>query len=146
MALRLVVDTNILFASLIRDSTTRRIILTSPIHFIVPTETFNELNALIPELSLKNSLTVAENLELISILSEYLEVIDVKIYLDKLDEAYKLIGQIDEDDVPFLALALAIECDGIWTEDKHFEKQQKVRIWKIKDVIEWLRNKGTNQI
>ena len=83
---------------------------------------------------------------MISILSEYLEVIDVEVYLDKLEEAYELIGQIDEGDVPFLALALAVECNGIWTEDKHFRNQQKVRIWKTKDVIEWLRKKGTNQI
>jgi len=36
-------------------------------------------------------------------------------------------------DVPFIALAVAISNDDIWTEDKHFIKQKIIKIMKNKN-------------
>ena len=40
------------------------------------------------------------------------------------------MDKIDPDDTPFIALALAVENDGIWSDDKHFEQQNRIKIWK----------------
>ena len=54
----------------------------------------------------------------------------------------KIIGLIDEKDVPFIATALSIKNDGIWTNDKHFEKQDEIRIFSTLDMIELLKSKN----
>lgn len=54
-------------------------------------------------------------------------------------DAKRLIGEIDPDDVPFIALALAIHNEGIWTEDEDFKKQNKIKIWKTEDIINLLK-------
>ena len=42
---------------------------------------------------------------------------------------------IDEKDVQFIALALSIKNDGIWTNDKHFKKQNAIKILTTHDII-----------
>lgn len=54
---------------------------------------------------------------------------------NKMNDARKIMDRIDPDDSPFIALALAIENDGVWTEDKHFEKQKVVRAWKTTELL-----------
>jgi predicted nucleic acid-binding protein len=45
---------------------------------------------------------------------------------------------IDLNDSPILACALAIDNQGIWTEDKDFEKQNKIKIWKTADLKKYI--------
>lgn len=45
--------------------------------------------------------------------------------------------QVDPDDVPFLALALQREAD-IWSDDKHFQKKDAVRVWRNHELIDEL--------
>ena len=56
-------------------------------------------------------------------------------YAAHIDEAEKLIGTFDIDDVPFLALALALSNDVIWSEDEHFTRQMKVKVWKTRELV-----------
>ncbi len=51
------------------------------------------------------------------------------------------MGKIDEKDTPFIALALSIENDGIWFNDKHFDMQKKIKVYKTIDIINLLENK-----
>jgi predicted nucleic acid-binding protein len=37
---------------------------------------------------------------------------------------------IDPEDTAFLALAMYLKCDGIWTNDNDFDKQDLVLVWK----------------
>ena len=48
------------------------------------------------------------------------------------------MASIDIEDVPFIALALSIGNDGIWSDDNHFQKQKKIKIWKTEEVIKML--------
>ena len=42
---------------------------------------------------------------------------------------------IDIDDAPFVALALSFHHDGIWSNDKDFERQSVVRVWKTDELL-----------
>ncbi|MBI4014875.1 MAG: hypothetical protein HY365_02890, partial [Candidatus Aenigmarchaeota archaeon] len=53
-------------------------------------------------------------------------------------EAKRIMDKIDPDDTPFIALALAVENDGIWSSDKHFERQNKIKIWKTETLLKLL--------
>ncbi len=38
-------------------------------------------------------------------------------------------------DAPFITLALIIPNDGVWSNDKHFLKQDRIKIWTTRDLI-----------
>jgi len=57
-------------------------------------------------------------------------------------EAEKIMDRIDIDDVPFVALVLSFPNDGIWTEDKHFLKQRRVKVWRARELLRLLREQG----
>jgi len=57
---------------------------------------------------------------------KYVRIIPTDVVVDYKKQAYEIIGYIDEDDVIFIATALAFNCP-IWSEDKHFQKQNIVK-------------------
>lgn len=59
-----------------------------------------------------------------------INIVDVIYYRDRLDEASKIIS--DAKDVPYVALLLALDLDGVWTHDKHFKD---VKTYKDHDLL-----------
>jgi predicted nucleic acid-binding protein len=51
------------------------------------------------------------------------------------EKALKIMESIDKKDAPFIALALSIPVDGIWSDDKHFKQQKTIKIFTTKDLI-----------
>ena len=51
------------------------------------------------------------------------------------DKAKEIMEDIDKEDVVFIAAALSQENSIIWSDDKHFEKQDKVLVLKTKDMV-----------
>jgi predicted nucleic acid-binding protein len=58
-----------------------------------------------------------------------------------LAEAETIIGKIDRDDIPYIAVALSIHADGLWSYDEHFAKQAAVRTVSIKDLISLIKKR-----
>ena len=54
------------------------------------------------------------------------------------DEAKKIMDKIDPDDTICIALGLSVKNEGIWSDDRHFEKQNKIRVWKTKDLMDYI--------
>jgi len=133
--MKLVVDTNILMAALIKDSSIRKIIVTSKHDFYIPQAAVEEIYGYIDLISKKNSLSREENLQFLSTLLKYMKKVDFEFYKHKMKEGKKIIGKIDKKDIPFIALALSFENNGIWTEDKHFEKQKKIKTWRTTHLL-----------
>ena len=136
--MKFVIDTNIIIAALVKDSFARKIILLGDAEFISPDFSIDEINKYKELILNKSGMTEKEFTILLSTLLERINIIPEFRYESYLEEANKLIGNIDLKDVPFIALALSMENDGIWSEDKHFQKQGKVKIWKteeIKDMV-----------
>jgi len=46
------------------------------------------------------------------------------------------MSDVDPDDTAFLALGLALKCDGIWTEDNDFNNQKVLKVYLTKDLLE----------
>ncbi|MDI6917654.1 MAG: PIN domain-containing protein [Thermoplasmatales archaeon] len=107
--MRLVVDTNIILSAMIKDSTVRKIIVESGIDFFTPDFTFDEINRHLNYVCKKNSLNRKINMKILNILSKYINVVDFGFYAHKITEAQKIIKKIDENDVPFIALALSFD-------------------------------------
>lgn len=137
--MRLIVDTNIIFAALIRDSHTRYILFHVQAELFTVGFTYIELQKYKDEILRKSNATP----EIIDIffnkIMKRITIIDDTLIKTKFREAHKIMETIDIKDTPFLAAALATDAD-IWSDDKHFERQNKVKVWKTRDIFQFYTN------
>jgi predicted nucleic acid-binding protein len=136
--MKLVVDTNVLISALIKDSVTREILLFPSLEFLLPEYALEEIETHKDNIFRKSGLSVEEIDIVLSLILENITIVpalDIKLYLA---EADKIIGHIDHFDVPFVALALSIENDGIWSNDRHFENIKEIKVWKTADLFDFI--------
>ena len=136
--MRLILDANIVMAALIADSTTRKILFLSDLEFISLKFLKSEINKHKAELLNKMHVTESELQEAIDLVMNRIEIIEDAAVKSKLSEAKEIMNNIDPDDAKYVALALAVENDGIWSDDNHFTKQSKISIWKSRDIVNLL--------
>jgi len=60
----------------------------------------------------------------------------------RLPEASVAMAGIDPDDAVYVAAALAVPCDGLWSDDPHLEQQSLVRRWTTQELVQQLRQSG----
>jgi len=138
--MRLAVDTNRIIAALVKDSASRKILLSDKFDFLTIEITKQEIEEHRQELLDKTRLTDEQlNLALSLLFSRIFVVSDIVVE-SKMDQAKEIMDALDPDDTPFVALALAVENDGIWSDDKHFRQQNRIRIWETKDLLTLIRN------
>jgi len=136
--MRLVIDTNIIFSALIKDSTTRKILLTSKFDFFIPEYVFIEIQKHSKEILEKSGYDQDDFDTMLDTLISNINVIPTEEFRSYIPKAFKIMKDIDENDTSFLALAFMINGDGIWSNDPHFDKQNKIKVWKTKDIIKFL--------
>ncbi|KXA89970.1 hypothetical protein AKJ37_02180 [candidate division MSBL1 archaeon SCGC-AAA259I09] len=138
--MKLVLDTNILFSALIAGGKTRKLIITGNHDLHAPEYTFTELENHQDEIEKKTKLDKSDLQLLLNIILEQINITPKPEFENQLPKAEKTMGEVDPDDVPFLALALHLKAD-IWSDDKHFQKQGKVNVWKTPELIKHLNIK-----
>ena len=75
---------------------------------------------------------------MLGLLFSKISVISDGLIKAKMNEAKNIMDGIDKDDTPFIAAALSIENDGIWSDDKHFKKQTKVTVLNTEELLKSL--------
>jgi predicted nucleic acid-binding protein len=125
-------------AGLIRNSTSREILLNPNFEFYTPDFLLSEIKNHKDLIMKKGDLSESKFDTIYELLIDRINVLPKSDIMDHIEEARQIIGDIDRDDVTFIALALAIPNNGIWTEDKHFKKQNKIKIWSTKEILDLL--------
>jgi len=133
--MNIVVDTNIFISALIKDSTTRNSIVNSKDNLLFPEFEFNEIEEHKEEILEKSQLSENEFNSLFSNLLKYVQIVKTKEIINYKKQAFDIIGKIDEDDVIFIATALAYNA-SIWSDDTDFKKQDKIKILTTKEIVE----------
>jgi predicted nucleic acid-binding protein len=131
----IVLDANVFVSALLEDSATRRILICSDDVFLFPEMILEEIDRNREELLAKSGLPAEGFNGLIRRLLDYVSVIPSEVLLPYRDEAYDIMGHIDLKDVPYIAAALAFEGSVIWSNDKHFDMQSRIKVVKTKDMI-----------
>lgn len=131
--MRLIIDTNSIIAALVKDSTSRKIVLNPKFKFYCTEHVFKEIEEHFEEIT-KKTKNVEKTKELLELIKKSLSTIDEGLVVEHISKADKLIR--DKEDIPLIALALAIPNQGIWTSDKDFLEQQKIKIWTTKELLE----------
>ena len=139
--MKFVIDSNVLISALISDSITRELILEMEEELYSPDFLESEIEKHKDLIQKKSDLSSMELDCLLTILIENIFVVAEETYEEKINIADEAIGDTDKKDVPFLAVAL--EKDAmIWSDDRHFEDQDEVKVWKTEDMVAEFFEKG----
>ncbi len=132
--MKIVVDTTILLAALIRDSSTRKTLFQTPHKLFTPDFALSEIDAHLKEASDKNNLSIAENRHVFEILKKYINIVSFNDYRLFLPKAKQIMEPIDPNDVPFIACALYCRA-AIWTNDNHYQQQKTIPVLKNEQML-----------
>jgi len=139
--MKLVVDTNKIIAGLIRGSASRKILLSDKFEFLTVGITKSEIEEYKQEIIDKAKVTGEEFNKIFSLLFSKIFVVSDVVIESKMEEAKQIMDNIDPDDTPFIALALSVKNDGLWSDDKHFQQQNRIQIWKTEVLIKLLEER-----
>ncbi len=136
--MRLIVDANILLAALIRDSSTRALLLDERLELIAPDALVIEVKRHVEtdeEIRRKSHLSQSQLVELSSILCSQIRIVDRTEYWDELAEGFRLATH--PEDAPYLALGLKTGVP-VWSNDAGMARQKQVQVLTTAEVFHLL--------
>ncbi len=133
--MKIIIDVNVLFSALIRDSTTRTILVKSGFDFYFPEPSLHKIRKYKEYILEKTGLREEEYTQLLGLLFKYIKLIPTEQIEKNWEQAKQIMGHIDEEDVTFIAAALGTSESIIWSDDSDFDKQQKIAVFKTKDIV-----------
>ena len=136
--MKIIIDSNILFSALIKDSLTRRMILEYNGYFLFPYFIFEEMEKHKGELLKKSEMSAKDFNLLLNLLLKKVMIVPTEVLFQYRKEAYEIIKDIDPDDTIFIACALAYPDSVIWSDDKKLKQQTHVRIINTAEMYEIL--------
>jgi len=129
--MNLVIDSNVLFAALLKDSRTSDILFKHK--FYAPEFIFEEFRKYKEYLKGKTKRTEENFNELFDLFERNVILIPKEEIEHFIEKAEKISP--DAKDVPYLALALKLRC-GLWSNDKDLkEKQNAVQVYSTEELI-----------
>ena len=134
--MNLVVDANILFASLIKKDMTSDILFDNNINLYAPEFIFSEFEKYKDYIKNKTERTDEEFNELMDLFERKVSLVPLEEIKPYLEEAEKL--SLDPKDISYIALALKLNIP-IWSNDKGLKKQNKIKIYSTTDLIHFFK-------
>jgi predicted nucleic acid-binding protein len=123
-------------AGLLKYSGSRKIILHDSFSFYAPDYIETELLKHRSYLVKKAKVSEPDFDILMRTLLEKVILVPFEDFEPEFDHAIQIMEPIDENDSPFLAVGLALGISGIWTEDRHFLRQNILTVYTNRDLFE----------
>ncbi|MDO8553272.1 MAG: PIN domain-containing protein [Candidatus Micrarchaeota archaeon] len=131
--MQVIIDANVLFAALIKDSITLEIIVNGTDEFFTPEYILEEFDKHKEEILKKTKRSSHEFEILFGYLKERISIVPKDEYIEKLNFAESVSPDIK--DAPYIALTLKLKIP-IWSNDKDLkEKQNTVKVFSTKDIL-----------
>ncbi len=127
----LVIDANVLFSALIKDSFSYNILFSGKFHLFTPEYIFTELEKHKEEILEKTERTTEEFFRLVEILKRRISIIPLEELVPFIEEAEKLTP--DPDDMAYFALALKLN-SAIWSNDKKLKDQNRIKVYNTYEL------------
>ena len=127
----LVVDANVLFAALIKDSFSYNLFFSDKFHLFTPEYIFAEFEKHKEEILEKTERTTEEFFRLFEILKRRIVLIPLEELTPYVKEAEKITP--DPDDMAYFALALKLNC-AIWSNDKKLKEQDTIKVYHTHEL------------
>ena len=129
--MELVVDSNVLFSALIKEGMTAELFLDENLHLFAPEFLLDEFLKHKEMVLAKTKRTEREFFEILGIFTQTMAIIPREEFYEFLDEALEISP--DENDVPFIALALRLNCP-LWSNDKKLKEQTRVPVYSTTEL------------
>jgi len=133
--MRIVVDANIIISGLIRDSTTRRLLVEIEPNLLTPAYVHDEIDKHVETVMEKSGLNEPEVEQLIQTLFKRIEVIPRAEITGLFQEAARGMRDQDPDDAMYVAAALERDA-ALWTDDGDYEDQDLVDVLTTTEIFE----------
>jgi len=127
----LVVDANVLFSALIKDSFSYALLFNEKFHLFMPEYIFIELEKHKEEIMEKTERTAEELFRLVETLKRRIVIVPLEELVHHVEEAERLTP--DPDDMAYFALALKLNC-AIWSNDKQLKEQNSIKIFNTHEL------------
>ena len=101
----------------------------------VPAYLFDEIEAHRNELSERSDQTMGALEEALGILRGHVTEHKEADYVNELGTAGSLFRGRDPKDIPYVALALALSADGIWSEDRELVSLGGLMVYRTSDLV-----------
>jgi predicted nucleic acid-binding protein len=141
----LIVDANIIISALIRESKSRELLTISPFTLYSPDTLLDSIEKYKDEFTEKSGLSTEDFETLLNFILEKVTIVKKEEYKSKLEQADEIMSHIDVEDVNYIALALSRENDGIWSDDAHFQKQDKIKVYKTEDIVKLVKEEDDEE-
>jgi predicted nucleic acid-binding protein len=138
--MRLVIDSNRLVAGVLKDSSSRESILSGRFEFYSPDHLVIEVKKYEDYLIQKGRLEHGQFDTLLNALLDNIILVPYEELKDEFEEAIGIMKNIDVKDAPFLAVGMALGLDGIWSEDRHFQGQDRLKVYDTGAMMSMLRS------
>jgi predicted nucleic acid-binding protein len=133
--MKVVLDTNILISALMRDSTTRRLIVEVDKELFYPGAGLKEIQKHKDLILQRSGLGEKEFKTVLDTLFEYIQLVSTKNIQDHVETAKEIMLPIDEKDVVFLATAMALKEAIIWSDDRDFKRQNQIPVKTTQEML-----------
>ncbi len=136
--MKIIIDSNILFSALIKDSITRQLILEYEDYFLFPEFIFEEMEKHKNLILKKSKMSEKDFNELLKIILNKVLIIPNEVLYPYKNNALKIVKDIDKNDVIFFACALAYTDSIIWSDDKNLKNQGEIKVLNTREIIEFI--------
>jgi predicted nucleic acid-binding protein len=133
----LIVDANIIFAALIRESITAKLLFVDDLHLYTPEFLLDEVKKYQKYLSNKTHRTKEEFESIYNVIKKRIVFIPMNYITPFIKKADKISP--DPDDSVYFAAALKMNI-SIWSNDKRLTKQDKVKIYATHNLYEMYKS------
>jgi len=116
-----------------KEGLIREIIINSKDNFLFPDFEFQEIYKYKNEILEKSGYSEAEFIQAVSLLLGHMRIIKFEEICNYYNEASAIISKIDQEDIIFIATALAFNAK-IWSDDTHFKMQDKIKCLTTPDM------------
>jgi len=136
--MNIVLDTNVFISCLLSNSLSRFLLSSKNVVFFIAEYSLEEINEHRLELIEKFG-EEREFDEILSFLLSKLRIVKNDEIKSFKEQAKEIMDLIDKDDTPVIAVALAINADGIWSFDEHFKRQNRIRVFDTNEIFELVK-------
>ena len=127
----LIIDANVLFSALIKNSLTAELIFNEDILLSTPEFIITEFFKYEDLILKKTHRTREEFVQIMHLLNDVITVIPKEEYSEYIEEAEEISP--DPKDILYLALALKMKCP-VWSNDGKLKNQDKVEVFSTQDL------------
>ena len=136
--MNIVIDSNVLFSALIKDSTTRKLILEYGSFFLFPSFIFEEMEKHKEFLLKKSGMNKQDFDALLGLILKKVMIVPNEILANYHKEALEIAKDVDINDSIFVACALAYPNSVIWSNERKLKKLDKVKVLSTEELLQIL--------